>query len=116
MRKMLLAAALILAGCDSQPPKSIDEINQIVRLADGAVHVAETIGQAASTEDVHAALANMNVANDAAGKQINEIAGRVQPHDVNACFRTSVTIAAAVERMPIDMFQPERALLNNNHA
>jgi len=70
VRTMLLAAALTLTACDSQPPKSIDEINQIVRVADEAMDVAEKIGRGASPADVHEALGAMNLALGAAQKQI----------------------------------------------
>jgi len=114
VRTMLLAAALTLTACDSQPPKSIDEINQIVRVADEAMDVAEKIGRGASTADVHEALGAMNLALGAAQKQIYEIESRVgiakylgrgsiDPHDVSACIRTSVTSAASIEQMSSDM-------------
>jgi hypothetical protein len=114
---MLLAAALTLTACDSQPPKTIDEINQIVRLADEAIGVAQTIGQGASTADVHEALEKMNVALDAARKQIQEIMSRVSiakyqgrgsidPRDLSVCLDVSLTTAASVEQMSIDMLAP----------
>jgi hypothetical protein len=117
VRTMLLAAALTLTACDSQPPKTIDEINQIVRLADEAMGVAEKIGRGASSADVHEALAAMNLALGAAQKQINEIASRVSvakylgrgsidPRDVTVCIDASVTSAASIEQMSIDMLAP----------
>ena len=117
MRTMLLAAALTLTACDSQPPKTIDEINQIVRLADEAMGVAEKISQGASAADVHEALGAVNVALDAARKQINEIVrrvsiakylgrGSIDPRDVSVCIDASLSTAASIEQMPIDVLAP----------
>jgi hypothetical protein len=117
MRTMLLAAALTLTACDAQPPKTIDEINQIVRLADEAIGVAEKIGRGASTADVHEALGAMNLALGAARKQINEIASRVSiakyqgrgsidPRDLSVCLNVTFTSAASVEQMAIDTLAP----------
>jgi hypothetical protein len=117
MRTMLLAAALTLTACDSQPPKTIDEINQIVRLADEAIGVAAKISQGASSADVHEALGNMNAALQGAQEQINEIMSRVSsakyqgngsinPRDVSACLDGSFTTAASIEQMPIDTLAP----------
>jgi hypothetical protein len=117
MRTMLLAAALTLTACDSRPPKTIDEINQIVRLADGALGVAEKINQGTSTADVHQALENMNVALAAAREQINDIMrrlssakyqgrGSIDPRDVSACLNASSTTAASIEQMSIDTLAP----------
>jgi hypothetical protein len=99
MRTLILAAALTLAGCDSRPPaqpKTIDEINQIVGIADQAVSVAQKIGAGASTADVQGATQEMYAAIDAAGKQINEMTQRIaagkylgrhaiDPMDVSTC-------------------------------
>jgi hypothetical protein len=101
MRKMLLAAALTLTACDSEPPKTVDEINQIIRLPDTAMSVAEKIGTGAPVADVDAAMSQMKIAFEAAEKQINEITRRVRtakyqgrgsidPHDVWGCIVTSL--------------------------
>ena len=56
LRTMLLATALTLTACDSEPPKTVDEINQIIRLTDTAMSVAEKIGTGAPVADVDAAM------------------------------------------------------------
>src|SRR5688572_17246729 len=113
MRTVLLAAALTLTGCDSQPPKTHDEIDQIVRVADEAMGVAEKSGSGAPEADVQQALGNMTAALDAARTQVADITrriavakyhgtGSIQPRDVAAYIDASVATAASFAQMPMD--------------
>jgi hypothetical protein len=98
MRTLLLAAALTLTACDSHPPpKTIDEINQFVRIADKAIGVVQKVGAGASTDEAQGAMQEMYSALDAAQNQINEITQRIStgkylgrrsidPIDVSACI------------------------------
>jgi hypothetical protein len=113
MRTVFLAAALTLTGCDSQPPKTHDEIAQFVRVADEAMGVAEKTGSGATEAEVQEALGNMTAALDAARTQVAGITrriavanyhgtGSIQPRDVAACIDTSVATAASFAQMPMD--------------
>jgi hypothetical protein len=59
MRILLLTTMLIVAACGSRqqsyPPKSADEINQLVGIADKAIVVAQKIHAGAPAADVQEA-------------------------------------------------------------
>jgi len=109
MRTLLLAATLALTACDSQPPpKTIDEIDQFVRIADKSIGVVQKIGAGASTEDVRAAMQEMYAAFDAAQNQINEVRhqitvgkylgrGSIDPIDVSACIGAHTSSVGWIE-------------------
>jgi len=108
LRTMLLTTALTLTACDSEPPKTVDEINQIIRLPDTAMSVAEKVGTGAPTADVDAAMSQMRIAFDAAEQQINEIRrrvgaakyhgrGSIDPIHMSACIDASLTGAGLIE-------------------
>lgn len=103
MRTLLLAAALTLTACDSQPPpKTLDEINQFVRIADKAIGVVQKTGAGASTDDVQGAMQEMYSALDAARNQINEVTrrisvgkylgrGSIDPIDLSTCIEAGIS-------------------------
>ena len=79
--------------------------------------VAEKIRTGAPTADIHEATGEMNVALDAARKQINEIMrrvsiakyqgkGSIDPRDVSACVDGSLATAASIEQAPMDVLAP----------
>jgi hypothetical protein len=111
MRPILLAAALTLTACDSEPPKTVDEINQIIRLPDTAISVAEKIGTGAPAADVDAAMSQMRMALDAAQEQIRQVTrrvgaskyqgrGSIDPINVSACIEGSLPGAGSIEAAP----------------
>jgi hypothetical protein len=111
MRTLILTAALILTACDSRPPaqpKTIDEINQIVAIADKAVSVTQRIGAGASTAEVQGALQEMYAAIRAAGNQISEMTQRIttgkylgrhtiDPIHISACTDALISSAGWLE-------------------
>jgi hypothetical protein len=108
---MFLAAALILTACDSEPPKTVDELNQIIRLADEAMGAAGRVGAGAPVADVDAAMSQIWIALDAARAQIREITrrvsaakyqgrGSIDPHNVSACIDASLGGARFMEAGP----------------
>jgi hypothetical protein len=98
MRTLFLVAVLTLTACDSQPqPKTIDEINQIIRIADKSIGVVQKIGAGASTADVQGAMRELYATLDAARSQVDEITlrvtvgeylgrGSIDPINVSACI------------------------------
>jgi hypothetical protein len=117
MRIMLLAAVLVIAACDSQPPKTAADIDQIIRVADEAMHVTQIISAGAPAADVHAAMEQMSVALNATHKQIDTVArrisigkyrgiGSIHPVDLSACIYSLVHDLPVLERMPIEIRGP----------
>jgi hypothetical protein len=117
MRAMLLAAILVLTACDSQPPKTRGEINQIIRLADAAMGVLEKTGQGAPEADVREAMEEMTVALDAARDQIHAITqrvgaakyygrGSIDPIDISSCIDASLLEAASIAHLPVELLSP----------
>jgi hypothetical protein len=51
MRIVFLAAVLLIAACDSQSPKTFVDANQIIRVADEAMHVTQQISAGASASN-----------------------------------------------------------------
>jgi hypothetical protein len=114
MRIMLLAAVLLIAACDSQPPKTAVDVNQIIRFTDEAMHVTRKISAGAPAADVHAAMERMNVGLNAAHAQIEAVArrisvaeyhgrGSIDPLDLSLCIDPVVTYAPMLERMQSEM-------------
>jgi hypothetical protein len=114
MRIMLLAAVLVIAACDSQPPKATVDVNRIIRFADEAMQVTRKISAGAPAADVHAAMEQMNVGLDAAHAQIEVVArrisvakyhgrGSIDPRNLSLCIDPVVTYAPMLERMQIEM-------------
>ena len=110
MRIVLLAAVLRIAACDSQPPKTAVDVNQIIRVADEAMHVTQQIRAGASAADVHAAMEQMSVVLEAAHVQIGAVArridvakyhgrGSIDPRDLSICINPVVTYAPMLERV-----------------
>jgi len=85
VRTLLLAAMVTLAACGSQqqpdPPKSTDEINQLIAIADKAVGVAQKVYADAPAADVQGATREMLTALDNAREQIDEILRQVADLD-----------------------------------
>jgi hypothetical protein len=117
MRIVLLAALLVIAACDSQPPKTAVDINPIIRLADHAIQVTQKISAGAPAADVHAAMEQMGYALTAARKQIDAVArrisvgkylgrGSIEPRELGTCLYPVVDYASMLERMPIEMRGP----------
>lgn len=80
MRTLLLTTMLILAACSSRqpyPPKSADEIDQLIRIADEAFDVAQKAFAGAPEMDVQEATRKMRAALDAARAQTDEILRQV---------------------------------------
>lgn len=113
MRTALLAAALLLTACDSQPPKTLDELNQIVRITDEAVAVIDELNAGASRAAVHEAMGKLNSALALAGKQIDGIArrvasakyygrGSIDPRNLSSCVDYIRFSAATGMKLPMD--------------
>jgi hypothetical protein len=116
MRIVLLVAVLVIAGCDSQPPKTAADVNQIIRLADEAMHVVQKISAGAPAADVDAAVEQMNSALDAARAQMNAVGrrisvakyygrGSIDPRDLRVCI-DSVINAPLLGHMPAETRGP----------
>ncbi|HKQ16394.1 MAG TPA: hypothetical protein VJT80_23450 [Steroidobacteraceae bacterium] len=116
MRIVLLVAVLVIAGCDSQPPKTAADVNQIIRLADEAMHVVQKISAGAPAADVDAAVEQMNAALDTARAQIEAVGrrisvakyygrGSIDPRDLGACIDTVIN-TPLLGRMPNDIRGP----------
>ena len=77
MRILLLTMMLILTACGSRqqsyPPKSADEINQLIGIADKALDVVQKVYAGAPAADVQEATIEMRSALDAAREQTDEI-------------------------------------------
>jgi hypothetical protein len=103
MRILLLTTMLTLAACGSQqpsyPPKSADEIDQLIGIADKAISVAQKVYAGAPAADVQEATREMRTALDAAQVQTDEILrqvalvdhlaeGTADPMGVSGCVRS----------------------------
>jgi hypothetical protein len=116
MRILFLVASLMLTACDSQPPKTIEEINRIVRIADSAMGVVQKIGTGASTADVQEAMGEMSAAlYDAARKQINDVTqrisagkylgrGSIDPVDVSVCISAYTNLPNLEDQMVVALW------------
>jgi hypothetical protein len=85
MRILLLTTMLILTACGSRqqsyPPKSADEINQLINIADKALAVVQKVYAGAPAADVQQATLEMRSALDAAREQTDEILRQVADVD-----------------------------------
>jgi hypothetical protein len=85
MRILLLTSMLILTACGSRqqhyPPKSADEINQLIGIADKALAVAQKVHAGAPAAEVQEATIEMRSALDAAREQTDEILRQVADVD-----------------------------------
>lgn len=118
MRLLLLTALLTLAACGlhrqpAPPPKSADEIKQLISIADTAFVVAQKVYAGAPAEDVQAATREMLVAMDAARAQTDEILKQVaevdhlaegtrDPAGVSSCISLQRTALYDIESMSPD--------------
>jgi hypothetical protein len=112
MRILLLATMLTLAACGSQPPpKSVDEINQLVGIAEKAIGVTQKIHAGAPDADVQAAMQELFTALDTARNQTEDImrqvaAGKylgrhsIDPmDDVSVCVGAHLAEVSSLEQM-----------------
>jgi len=128
MRTLFLAAAFTLTACNSEPqpqPKTIDEINQIVRIADTAIAVVQKIGTGAPTTDVQGAMEEMSAALDAARNQIHEVThrvgigkylgrGSIDPINVSACIDQYTISAPPIEQIPVTLLPISMCAISAN--
>jgi hypothetical protein len=117
MRILLLATMLTLAACNSQqPPKSADEINQLIAIADKAISVAQKIGMGAPEADAQEATREMYAVLDTARNQTEEILhqvtvgkylgrGSIDPIDVSACIASHIVETHSLEEMSPSLVQ-----------
>lgn len=112
MRILLLMTMLTLAACGSQlPPKSVDEINQLVAIAEKAIGATEKFNARAPDADTHAAMQELFTALNTARNQTDEIIRQVAASkylgrhsidpmdDVSVCVRANLASAYSIEEM-----------------
>lgn len=105
MRILLLTAMLILPACGSQspyPPKSADEIGQLIGIANASFEVAQKVYAGAPETEIEAATREMRTALDAAQDQTDEIlrqVAKVDPMTVGSCIRSNHLEMHDIENM-----------------
>lgn len=105
MRTLLLTTMLMLAACGAQPPyppKSADQINQLIDMANASFEVAQKVYAGAPDTEIQEATREMRAALDAAQDQTDEILSQVaklDPTAVAPCIRSNHLEMHDIENM-----------------